>query len=208
MADTTKLMLSDVELHFVNDTNWVLTKHRIIATVYDLFNAQVPVIKAEMRDILNPGLWALASAVPKITKGENYRLLPYVMLDYPSVFNKEDIFALRTMFWWGNFVSITLHLAGKYQSLLADNIIAGVSQDPSRLYICVNEDQWAHHFEPANYIPATEMTYAETKAVLQQSGFIKLALKFELETWNDMPSLLATGYRKMARLLSDQLPTR
>ena len=202
MTDKTKLILSDVELRFVNDTNWFFTKHRIIATVYDLFNAQVPVITAEMQNILHSDMRALTSAVPKITKGENYQSLPYVILDYPSIFNKEDIFALRTMFWWGNFVSITLQLAGKYKNMLADKIIAGVGQDPSRLFICINEDQWAHHFEPANYIRATDMTYAETKAVLQQSGFIKLALKFELETWNDMPSLLETGYKKMACLLS------
>ena len=202
MADVTKLMLSDVELRFVNETNWVLTKHGIIATVYELFNAQVPVITAEIQKIINPDLQALAAAVPKITRGENYKLLPYVILDYPSIFNKEDTFALRTMFWWGNFVSITLQLAGQYKYKLLDKITAGIKQDPSQLFICINEDQWAHHFEPANYIPATEMTYAETKAFLQQSGFIKLALKFELETWNDMPSLLKTGYTKMAHLLS------
>ena len=203
MADPTKLMLSDVELRFVHDTNWVLTKHRIIAKVYDLFNAQIPVITAEIRNILNSELQSLAAAVPKITRGENYQLLPYVILDYPSVFSKEDIFALRTMFWWGNFVSITLQLAGKYKTRLIDKITAGIRQDPSRLYICINEDQWAHHFEPANYKKATDMTYAETKAVLQQSGFIKLSLKFELENWNDMGSLLETGYKKMAHLISD-----
>ena len=51
---------------------------------------------------------------PKISRGENYNGLPYVMLDYPRCFGKEDVFAMRTMFWWGNFFSITWHLKGKY----------------------------------------------------------------------------------------------
>ena len=32
---------------------------------------------------------------PKISKGENYKGLPYVMLDYPRCFGKTDIFAIR-----------------------------------------------------------------------------------------------------------------
>ena len=32
----------------------------------------------------------------------------------PAVFSKENIFAIRTMFWWGNFFSISLHVSGKY----------------------------------------------------------------------------------------------
>jgi hypothetical protein len=202
MAEDTKLMLSDVELRFVNDTNWVLTKHRVIGTACELFNAQVPVIEEQLRHILHADLSALTAAVPKITKGENYRLLPYVILDYPSVFNREDIFALRTMFWWGNFVSITLQVAGKYKQHLLERIMAGIQRDPSGLFICINDEQWAHHFEPGNYLQAKEMTYAEINAVFRQAGFIKLAIKYELEKWNDMPRLLLSGYKKMAHLLA------
>ena len=55
---------------------------------------------------------AIVQSTPKIAKGENYLQLPYVLLDYPRCFDKENIFAIRTMFWWGNFFSITLHLSG------------------------------------------------------------------------------------------------
>jgi hypothetical protein len=202
MAEETKLMLSDVELRFVKDTNWVLTKHRIIDKVYDLLNAQVAVIAGAFGPVLHSGLQPVTAAVPKITKGEKYRLLPYVILDYPSVFNKEDIFALRTMFWWGNFVSITLQVAGKYKQHLLERIMAGIQRDPSGLFICINDEQWAHHFEPGNYLQAKEMTYAEINAVFRQAGFIKLAIKYELEKWNELPALLQTGYQQIARLLA------
>ena len=39
----------------------------------------------------------------KISRGENYRGLPYLILDYPAYFSQKDIFAFRTMFWWGHF---------------------------------------------------------------------------------------------------------
>ncbi|MEQ8878169.1 MAG: hypothetical protein RLQ12_00980 [Cyclobacteriaceae bacterium] len=38
----------------------------------------------------------------KISKGENYRSLPFFILDYPRMFTKENAFAFRTMLWWGN----------------------------------------------------------------------------------------------------------
>ena len=40
---------------------------------------------------------------PKISRGEQYLGLPYVMLDYPRIFSKENVFAIRTFFWWGNY---------------------------------------------------------------------------------------------------------
>ena len=49
----------------------------------------------------------------KIFRGENYRQLPYLVLDYPKHFSKESVLAFRTMLWWGNFFSCTLHLQGK-----------------------------------------------------------------------------------------------
>ena len=60
---------------------------------------------------------------PKISKGENYKGLPWLVLDYPRYFNKEDIFAIRTLFWWGNFFSITLHISGKYKMRYEKKII-------------------------------------------------------------------------------------
>jgi hypothetical protein len=59
----------------------------------------------------------------KISRGENYQLLPYIILDYPSYFSRNNIFAVRTMFWWGNFFSITLHLSGDHKINLLITIL-------------------------------------------------------------------------------------
>ena len=57
----------------------------------------------------------IKTSTPKISKGENYKDLPYVMLDYPRCFQKEKTIAIRTFFWWGNFFSINLQLSGEYK---------------------------------------------------------------------------------------------
>ena len=89
MADKTKIMLSEQEQQIVNDTQWILTKQAIIQKVYYLFNEQVPVITALFSGTNPEHTGKLLSAVPKISKGENYNGLPYVILDYPSLFDKE-----------------------------------------------------------------------------------------------------------------------
>ena len=65
----------------------------------------------------------------------------------------KDIFAIRTMFWWGNFFSITLHLSGIYKTMFAQKIIACYELlKETDFFICVHEEQWQHHFEKDNYI--------------------------------------------------------
>ena len=201
MADETKLMLSDGELHFVKDTQWFLTKQKITETVYQLMHAQVPVITNLFAKNISADFSELKTVVPKISRGEQYLSLPYIILDYPSVFEKDNIFALRTMFWWGNFISVTLHLSGKYKEALAKNILRKLKANPDGIFICINENQWQHHFGPDNYIEAAKITNYKYGKINVHARFLKLSVKLDLLQWNEMPALLIDAYQKMATLI-------
>ena len=110
----TKILLSAEELSLVQDTHWLLTKNNIIEKTKALFgNLAESLVKQTSRyEDHFPQTVHLYS--PKVFKGEYYEGLPYVMLDYPRIFGKDDVFAIRTFFWWGNFFSITLQLKGSY----------------------------------------------------------------------------------------------
>lgn len=190
------------ELEIVNDTSWILTKQEIIKKVYVLFNEQLPVISELFRNTNKEYPGKLLSAVPKISKGENYNGLPYVILDYPAIFQKENIFALRTMFWWGNFFSITLHLSGEFKEMYGRDIYTKARLIPNDLFVCVNDNAWQHHFEATNFIVISEVGSVEEDLIHQQD-FLKIALKFDLNRWNDIDSLLQTAYTKMIHLLID-----
>ena len=201
MADTTKITLSDKELSLVTNPDWILTKHVIIEKVYGLFAENIPVIKSVLAKAGTVLPMEVRSSVPKIYKGENYLQLPYVMLDYPRCFNGKHIFAIRTMFWWGNFFSITLHVCGEYKQALKEMLLKNERLRDSRFFIGVNEDQWQHHFEESNFLPFRDLTKEQQIELLEQNDFIKLALKFDLSQWNDMPALLQEGYNKIAAIL-------
>ncbi len=194
-------MLSNLEQAKVLDAEWILTKHQIMEKAQLLMQQQIAIIK-ETFSPLQPQLDAgLLAAVPKISKGENYKKLPYIILDYPAVFSKQDVFALRTMFWWGHNFSIHLLLSGIYLEKFGEVILRNAKKSAAQLYICVYETEWEHHFEPPNYI----LVRGEIIEMMQQqnAGFIKLALKFNLKEWNNLPELLPVAYKEMLNLFLD-----
>ena len=202
MTEKTKIMLSVQELEIVNDTSWILTKQEIIKKVYVLFNEQLPVIGELFSNTKKEYPGKLLSAVPKISRGENYNGFPYVILDYPAIFEKEKIFALRTMFWWGNFFSITLHLSGEYKKMYGRDMFERLALYPDDFYICVNDNAWQHHFEASNYIAFRELEESGVQNLIHQKDFLKIAVKIDLNRWNDIDSFLQTAYTKMIHLFS------
>ena len=202
MTGKSKLMLSDGEMQLVTNTDWILTKRTIIDKVNFLFGhltiAMKDIVFAE-QDYLPA---AVIASIPKIAKGENYRQLPYVLLDYPRCFDKENVFAIRTMFWWGNFFSCTLHLSGNYKNQFEQALQHNVTaMQKNNFYICVNEDEWQHHFDQENYLPAATLSAEEIKTILSSQHFIKVAAKFSLHQWNEMEGLLEKSFSDTLHLL-------
>jgi hypothetical protein len=134
----------------------------------------------------------------KISKGENYLGLPYRVLDYPAEFSKENIFAFRTMFWWGNFFSVTIHLEGDslefYRKKIIDRTDVLIDK---QIYIAVGDSPWQYHFEPNNYIPLT----ANPAAIIQKHPFLKLSKKMNLENWQTIPAFSAGFLDQILRIL-------
>ncbi|HMK05070.1 MAG TPA: hypothetical protein VK489_12790 [Ferruginibacter sp.] len=201
MNDISKLTLSDEEQQLVNNSNWILTKRVIVEKVYHLFGN----LSAVIGSAVEKETWLplpVVRSTGKISRGENYRLLPYVLLDHPRCFDTENIFAVRTMFWWGNFFSITLQLSGTYKKMFEDKLSKNIKGlRANEFYLCINEDQWQHNFDEDNYIAVNQLTDEETGSHIRQKPFIKLAVKLPLDRWNEMPVLLERSFFTILELL-------
>src|SRR5215467_1521280 len=125
MSDETKIQLSTFEMNLLNNSEWILTKNLIVRKAQRLLEEVQENIWQHVKNKSIDLPHEVISISPKISKGENYNGLPWLMLDYPRYFEKEKVFAIRTMFWWGHFFSTTLHLSGeykdKYNSVLAQS---------------------------------------------------------------------------------------
>ncbi len=196
MRSSANVSLSAFEKELVMDANWILTKNNIIQKVFALFG------QVSEACLLHPVLKLLPNEItataPKISKGENYEGLPYVMLDYPRCFSKEDVFAIRTFFWWGNFFSITLHLKGKYKrqykQVIADAIKAG---ELKNAWINVSDHEWMHHFQNNNMCPVDVMDANTLKA----KELLKLAYKLDLKEWDNAEEFLFKAFDQYMQIL-------
>ena len=201
MNPFSKILLSADELQLVTNTDWILTKRKII----DKVNGLLGDISEQQKILIkNERHWlpaAVVQSTPKIAKGENYLGLPYMLLDYPRCFSDDHIFAVRTMFWWGNFFSITLHLSGTYKEIFQQKIIENIDVVTPDIFICINETQWQHHFEADNYTNIKKLPKDKLQHMMLEKEFIKLAIKFPLQTWNEIPSLLENSFTEIITML-------
>src|SRR5258706_1001549 len=96
---------------------------------------------------------------PKISKGENYKGLPWMVLDYPRAFGREDVLAIRTLFWWGHYFSVTLHLKGRYKTLFLPVIQERITLlAAAGFHANVSEEEWRHELDPENDLPLPGIT--------------------------------------------------
>lgn len=203
--DAAKIRLSAKEMELVANADWILTKNGIIDKVKTVLEGLQDKMLEHCRankNIIHP---QITQVPPKISKGENYKGLPYLILDYPRIFEKESTMAIRTMFWWGNFFSITLQLAGNYKKESEERISSAYSiLAGNGFFCCINEDEWQHHFDNTNYLPISEITQGQFKAIIEEKSFIKIAKKILLQQWNDAGDILLNDFKLLAEIISCQ----
>lgn len=205
MSTETKIHLSKLETELIQNKEWILTKRNIISKVYDLFGEIHKVYKAISQQETFSIIELYKNTGGKISKGENYLGLPYVIMDYPASFTKENIFAVRTIFWWGNFFSISLHISGKKFQLKNDVSKLILFLKKKEFFICINEDEWQHNFEPSNYISISKLNNNEVNELLRRN-FIKISKNIELNKWNDVPEFLKEVFKEMIEFLKISFP--
>jgi hypothetical protein len=198
-----KIRLSQTEMELVNNADLILTKNAILKKVNQLLGN----LQAKQQQFMSLHAARLPEKVSgssaKISKGENYQGLPYLILDYPRFFEHENIFAVRTMFWWGNFFSVTIHLSGIYKKDAEEKIIASYRSIREKGYYCyMNEDQWEHHFEGDNYILLSAMSEKDFERSVRERSFVKLVNKISLKQWDDAEEILRGYFEEIIGMLA------
>jgi len=191
--------LTNEDLLLLNDPDFLLRKVRIIKKIEKLFEETRFTIKSFLVENNFNLPKQIYLKTGKISKGENYKSLPYLVLDYPSLFTNEDTFAYRTMFWWGNFFSCTFHLQGKslanYRSNLFNNFKKLLGKN---IYICVGETPWEYHYEKENYV----LLNNSHKQFFNECDFLKLSKKVELKDWESLPIFSTEFFKQLLEVLN------
>jgi len=196
----TKIQLLPAEMELVSSPDIILTKNAILQKIKLFFEG----LQVKQFDILKDYALQLPEEVlkisPKISRGENYKGLPWLVLDNPRFFQHNNIFAIRTMFWWGNFFSITLHLSGNNKATILKNLTRNNSLlKENNFYLYEGNDEWEHDLDPNSYKKLSSLNDDEFTKIISANNFLKLAIKFPIDSFEAVEEKLLRNYELLVR---------
>jgi hypothetical protein len=200
MIQQTKIQFLPAEMELVSSPDIILTKNTILQKIKSFFEE----VQMKQHDILKIYSSQLPEEVlkisPKISRGENYKGLPWLVLDNPRYFQHNNIFAIRTMFWWGNFFSITLHLSGKNKAELLKKIAGHFSLlGENHFYIYNGQKEWEHDIDPDSYKRISSFNKDELETVVTENNYLKLAVKFPIDSFEAIEDKLLRNYEFLVK---------
>ncbi len=188
----------------MQDAEIILTKNRVLQGVKGAMEGLGEAQQALVRKAGsgNP----IFGVPPKVSRGENYLGLPWLVLDFPRVSGPDGIFFVRSFFWWGRFFSSTLHLSGRYAALCAPALSAAWPE-MDEVLVGVGENAWVHDLGPGAYRPAREWNEESFARYLEGRETIKLARQWPVRSWQEADAFWMENW-KFWLMISDQLPRR
>lgn len=95
--------LSDKELSVIENTSFLLTKIKVTEKIQQLLGQT----RLDLKVLLSRSVFEFPEGsdltTGKISKGENYQNLPYLVLDYPKLFTQKRYFCLQNHVLVGKF---------------------------------------------------------------------------------------------------------
>lgn len=193
---------SEEELLLMSNAKVLLMKRQVIRKVSDDFSR----LESEFKKILgkSAGLKLPEGTLQKagkISRGENYKGLPYLVLDYPRLMNKEQILNIRLLFWWGHYYSISLHLAGEAWHQYKSRVITNLSGDLSHnQFIQYQGSPWEHDVSLPSFVPLENIGTEKLKG-LSEAHFLRIVNLLPLKGVEELEYFAKSTFEKFLSML-------
>jgi len=164
------------ELRLVADRGFFPAKALVMAKVRGVLEAVHVGLKTDLvgLDLLTP--LDFDPAKFQFVKGEHLEAFPYQYLDFPKHFAGDDMFAFRSLFWWGHHFVFALLLGGEQAPRYKRNLINRYHAVAGRdLHLSLAPTPWEWKFGEGYTLPVTHDRKSEVAAVLAGRRFIKLS---------------------------------
>lgn len=191
--EASKIHLSSTEIELMQNAEIILTKNRVLKKIRVLLeDVQEQQIHFVRNNRLNDEIFRVS---PKISKGENYLGLPYLILDYPRQSSGHNFFFIRTMFWWGNYFSCTLHVARHSREMVKEKIKMSYSHLKNN-YVSISADEWVHDLKASDFRKIDSMSKEEFEESCENFSHLKIACKHLLCNWEKASSELFENWKE------------
>jgi hypothetical protein len=191
-------VFSTQEIDIASDPITLLIKNRVMEKAVSLMGDMEKIILSLLDGTNLPSEINLNNG--KISKGEQYKFLPYVLLDYPAIYTKKDVFAIRTMFYWGNFISISIHLKGIYLERYGRLVLEIVKNDPT-IYFCVHHSEWEYDYTERNYQLLSAVKEEGINQQFVDHGFVKFSTKIPIDKIHQTKEMIRVFLKPILEIL-------
>ena len=196
MQNGAKIHLSTQEIELVTNKEWLFLKRSILKKM-EIFLGE---LHKRFIDIAEEELFhfddTLKKRGGKISRGENYKGLPYLILDYPAKFSKNEVFAVRTLFWWGNFFSMSLHLSGSYLNNCRHSEQSFDYLTNKNFVIYTGNDEWDHDLVEGGYVSAAKLNFDQFLQITENK-YLKISKMIHLGDFENAPELLTNYFSEI-----------
>ncbi|MFN5324713.1 MAG: hypothetical protein ACK5C5_07335 [Bacteroidota bacterium] len=169
------------EIQILRDLDFFIQKKRLLKLICEQMDRYGHDISDAFSQIEDAFPYELRKPTSKISKGEYYMDAPWVVLDKPSVFSKDGIFAFRHIFLWGRGFSSTLHISGKYLGMI--DLEALLKMNDQSILILKGDNPFIHHYDEKLYVKLTEIN---TEKIMNQ-GYIRVSIFSDLDMIDKIP---------------------
>jgi len=169
------LQFTHEEAALMADQHFFLAKAQIMTKVRRLLADTHASLKEEFASavLVTPPDFDPANC--HIVKGEHLESFPYQYLDYPKHFHDSNVFAFRTLFWWGHHVVCAVMLEGEgikqHKARIVDRFHQLAGQG---LELSLAPTLWEWKRGEGYTLPITHDRKAQIAAVLAERSFVKI----------------------------------
>ncbi|MBE63193.1 MAG: hypothetical protein CMB89_12605 [Flammeovirgaceae bacterium] len=189
---------SDEELEILKDSQFLKLKNTLSEKVISYFSE----IERALHQVIQESSFQFPEGAflkaGKISKGEQYEGLPYFILDYPRLFTQKQVFSFRTMLWWGNHFSCTLHISGPLLENNLEKILVNLSEAED-LYFCINNTPWEYQYHSDNYLKIKDLSHKDIMSQVENNGFIKLSNFIPVDLWAEYKSFTLASFARFLK---------
>lgn len=185
------------EIDFISDQRIIATKNRLTKKLVRHLEQLRAFLADNVKRQPFPGIHFTSG---KISKGENYQGFPYLVLDYPAIFKREDMFAVRTIIWWGNYTSNVFIIKGKYLDHFKNVFPEKLPGLPGGKLFFKGRSPWLNEVNK-EYVPCGMLNSEDVRHQIDQYHFIKIVETHNLDEINHLQSKTGNFIDSIWRLL-------
>ena len=189
--------LTERELAVFQDSDFMPLKAKVWA--------KIEVLLSQLQEQLEEKIPEFSDQLPKefiyssgkLSRGENYKTYSYRVMDYPRVFQGDDIFTFRCVVLWGHPIGFHWILRGKYKEEFQDRLVENALNLEEEIWLSKQDDPWVWEFEADRQENIHKLSPEAIKHLLQKQNFVKLSLYLPLETYAKIPEKGTEIFKKL-----------